>query len=347
MRTSQKNGKSVLDWCPFAGGDSIDEIVKNHNRKLLEKTKELSDLKKYCREGIIVDSCDLSRIDKLEYEDLMKVKILLIDLEAFDEKKKVNETELSHLKERLELAVMAELTNLKYRGLEKEITVKKYLIAQVSQKSNTTSQLSFFESLPYDPSHPEILRAQEELSLFLDFFSRLYYIPLKSTDWKKEATLAELSPSAEVEFSKAIPRISAEVRDVSYQKGYNDSQIEALAKNAAIQEAVLIDIAEKISPPSEGQIVLDFLRQPLNQIPVEPSMLEPQMQEVQLVKLTWDPLWRDLTENQSTILMNLGLMQDATASVHLNEPRLWEDVQKLGNTIQTEKFTAKLPRWEA
>lgn len=328
-----KSGTSVLDWHPFVGGASLAEIVKDHNEWFIKFLHDdlnwLEEHIKIYGQGVAVDPRDLSRLDQLRIDDLKNIHIIMIDLEAFDEEKRAHEAELRDLKSRMEQAK------------------KKYLIVQVSQKSNHTSQLPYFAPMPVIPCSPLILLNQKDFERFLTDYSKYYgeaADEIRRMDWEKEAMLSDRH-TAKAEFRDALPKIAAEVSGEAYSRRLHEWQTGSLARKAAIQEAALINLSEKIDAASLGQISLDSLRQPLNQMPVEPLLLEPQLQEVQLVKLTLSPPWIELTENQSEIIMSLGIKPGVNAAFHLNEPQLWGDVRKLGNVIQTEKFTAKLPRW--
>lgn len=96
LANTPNSGTSMRDWCPFAGGHSLNVILKNRNDKSIEIMKKVGwDPDKIARSGLIydVDPLGLSKLDQLGLDILMDIRILLIDLEAFVEEKEAKRWE--------------------------------------------------------------------------------------------------------------------------------------------------------------------------------------------------------------------------------------------------------------
>lgn len=322
-------GTSILDWCPFSGGDTLNTIIENHNARCMQHYQDklhwLPENIKMLGEGINIVLHDLSTLSQLQGK-VTDIDILLVDIDAIKEKTtKIRET----------------IYRLKARMLGKQ---KKYHLLQISKMSNASSQRTYFEPLSIVPSVPEILSNQKAFESYLSRFCDSYCISVNSAFDELKS-----HPPAGVDLSATkvmmgyidIPEIAANVRDTAILKNMSVNETAELARRAATQEIYLTPIVEMFRTETEYQIVLDPIREPVDKIMVEQ---EPHLQPVNLLKLSLARPWRELTTEQRNASSNLGLRGETFAAVHLDQPTIQKQVDSLKDVVKTTKFSAMLPR---
>ena len=53
----------------------------------------------------------------------------------------------------------------------------------------------------------------------------------------------------------------------------------------------------------------------------------------------------DLTEERQRIMADLGIREETSAAVHVDEPEVRGRVDGLGDAVETARFSGELPRW--
>lgn len=323
-------GTSILDWCPFSGGDKMNTIIEKHNARCMQHYQDKLDWLpediKALGEGINIVQHDLSTLSQLQ-EKVTDIDILLVDLDAFKEKTTKIEENINHLKVRMSRKP------------------KKYHFLQISKTSNASSQRTYFTPLSIVPSMPEILSDQKTFESYLGIkFCGLYCTSVNSAfDELKSHPPTGVDPNdtrAMLEYVD-VPGIAANVRDTAILKNMSVTETEKLARRAATQETYLTPIAERFRTETESQIVLDPIREPVDKITIEQ---EPHLQQVNLLKVSLARPWRELTTEQRNVSSNMGLRGESFAAIHLDQPTIKIQVDSLKDVVKTTKFSAMLPR---
>jgi hypothetical protein len=324
------SGTSILDWSPFSGGDSLNTIIEKHNARCMQHYQDklhwLSENIKMLGKGIDIVPHDMSTLSQLQ-EKVRDIDILLVDLDAFKEKSSKIEENINHLKARM---------------LGKQ---KKYHLLQISKTSNASSQRTYFTPLSIVPSEPEIFSDQNTFESYLGIkFCGLYSTIANSAFEELKSHLPTgVDPNdtrAMLEYVD-VPGIAANVRDIAILKNMSINETEKLTRRAVTQETYLTPIAEMFRTETESQIVLDPIREPVDKITIEQ---EPELQRVNLLKVSLARPWSELTTEQRKVSSNIGLRGESFAAVHLDQPTILRQVDSLNDVVKTFKFSAMLPR---
>jgi ribosomal protein L30/L7E len=314
---------SILDWRPFVSGDTLDEIVDNHNTKCIQSYEEFGWLPERIEmlvPGIDVVPHDLSTIDQLRIADYANIRILLVDLDAIQDT-----TKFDQIKERI----------CDYK--------ETFFVGQVSRKGDKRSLTAYFCGQFGHPSDPEILQDQKTLEKWLHNFCIYYHTAII------HASKAMAKLAGNEEYIEVLTGIAAKVRDASIIRGLSEKETVALARRAAIQECALAGIGERIRNRAQIRrktkfpIILDGIREPVIKMPTEPFSEAQDSEAAELVELHLDWPWKDLTNEQRNIFVDLGIRKKASVAVHFDKPALWKRVNKLKDAVKITKFSADLP----
>jgi hypothetical protein len=318
------NGKSIHEWCPFAKGDTLDTIIESHNDRCFQSYQEqwkgdFISTKTY-GEGIRVDPHDLSTLDDIpdrEYFD--NIRIILIDLDT------IGEEELERIK--------------KY-------FTKDVFVAQVSR---TLPTRLIDMGAPFY-SDPEVMVDQETLEKWLTKFCKAYrdsikegttYIASKLLSLRSKEDLATITA-----YLEALPEVAATVRDATIKRGLSEEKTVTLAHQAVVQEFALSRIeVQVLSQPNFNRVLLDAIREPVVDMPIELGFQSPALQQVNLVELHVTQPMYVMTTEQCNIVRGFGIKEDVEtfAAVLPDQPNVWDNVERLKGVAKATKFSAELP----
>lgn len=321
-----RNGRSILDWRPFKGGDTIDKIVNDYNKRCFQSYQKLEWPSEYVEkhgEGIEVVLHDLSTVDQLRTSDFAGIRIILIDLDAIGEKM----TEIDHVRGRL---------------LAHE---QCYFLPQISQTSGAISKINCFRGFPVFPSRPEIIINQETFENWLGRFCKAYQIALQATDKLIAPPRVGIRAGKKESMLKPYqkPKVAAETRDAAIIRDLSDEETVMLATLAAIQEFTLDGVVERIRTRTKRRVIVDAIRTPPVEIPIKPraSILG----QINLVELRLTRPMRKLTTEQRDTAVELGIKGENLPAVHVNRPTIQDKVENLKDVVEVTEFTAALPFW--
>ncbi|MEW6162171.1 MAG: hypothetical protein AB1606_02460 [Nitrospirota bacterium] len=311
-------GKSILDWTPFEGGDTLDKIITNHNVRCIEGYQRLRWLPEFIEdlvEGIDIVPHDLSTVDKLRIWDFASIRIIMVDLNAIWEQTKIEQ--------------------IKVRMSKHD---QYYFLAQVSRSPSIMSRITDFQPLPVKPSTPEIIVDQTTFEEWLSRFCEGYCTTITSMP----PPTGDLSTIQA--YIKALPEVAAKVRDAAIIRDLSEEEIVTLAHQAAMQEFTLARIAGQVRTRTKRRVVLDAIRMPIDRIAIESFLQQtPTLQRVKLVEVSLERPMSELTTEQRNIVVGLNIKRKTDAAVHLDQPSILDRVSSLRGVVKVTKFTAMLP----
>jgi hypothetical protein len=323
---------SPLDWIPFEGGDSLGKIVEDHNAKCMGCYQELKLLPEFIEkfgEGISVEMRDLSEIMTLRSADFAKIRILLVDLEALSKQ----EGDLKHIRTLVSLSL----------GKQPQW----YYLTQVNASAGTKSCTGEFLGLPVMPSNPEVLQTQDELEEFLMQMCKAYRqcvaISYRMAQEHSRQSGAGEGGLEERIYKATVRRVANDLRDAVIVRGLSDEEGTNLARRALTQEFALAQIAAYVKRETGAPVVIDALREPLLNMPIEPSEITVPMRPVALVKLELVRDMRRLPSEKRKLLMDLGVRRKGSQAIHLDRAGIWNAVDSLKGDVLATRFSGKLP----
>ena len=347
---------TVIEWRPFKQGNTLGQIVTAHNLRcdgiLQERTpKEFVDCLPEIKPALTIGSCLAENSDQLNADRLGKVKILVLDLDSEE-----------HSLQRME-PIRQQLS---------EIDQMFYLV-QVSRLSRPVSWAGFFgESSHILRTEPEIFTKQSEMEKFLHRFRGAYENgwagvirnPLDAPCLEKSYNEPYVHPSRRhflkpdsregksVEriyrtYRSRYPNLVSSVRDTAIARQLPDDQVVNLGRTAAIQELLLTLIAERARPSSVSPVSVSPIRMPLKNIPVIQPVELSDLRAAQLVGVHRLKPIEQLDESHLSTLEELGMKYGVPTAIHHDHPDIWGRIEKMGDILKGEKFTAELPNWPA
>ena len=311
---------TVLDWCPFEGGDRLDTIITNYNIRCIQSYSEcLPEAIEAIVEGIdTMEDFDLSTVRDLKSEDFDDIHIILIDLDAIGEIEE-RTTMLDHIK--------ACLSKTHFTFL-----------LQVSRASSKKSLVTYFLPLPVGPSKPEIMSDQETFERWLNGFCEHYRTPYTAPP----PDMIMGDPKALRTYYKTLPGVAAKVRDAAIIRDLSEEETISLAHQVSMKEIALTRIAEQVHTRTNRDVVLDAIREPVVDMPIELDFQPPALRQVNLVELYVAQPMNELTIAQRDILSGLGI-KEGFAAVFPDQPTVWDSVSSVKGVVKTTKFSAEMP----
>jgi hypothetical protein len=308
---------SILEWCPFLGGDKLDLIVNDHNNRCLNsKTTWLPEQVEELVYGIRVVKYDLSTVDQLRIKDFADISIILIDLEAVGG----NTAVLDQVKARMS-------------------RTKRYYLPQITNKPGVSSLLGYFGYLALCPSDPVIMKDQREFVGWLNYrFNETPHIAIQTL------TASMIAPAggraARKPYFETLSKLAGEIEDTALMRSLSLEDTEKFAKNVAARESALSRVKEMARKASGLNVSLEAISG-LFEMPAEPGSLN-------LTPNKFITVWLDrpkdmLTEDQLTIVDALDIKQEKVSTVHVDLPNVRSSIGKLGKTVRTSKFALDLP----
>lgn len=311
-----KTGLTIRDWIPFDGGDSLEMILTNYNKRCFETYQKFDwfdDRIKKCVTGIDIAPCDLFTVPNLRDSDFADIGIILIDLDAVKGQTKL----LSDIKERME-------------------SYKPYHLPQVTQGGEKSLRPAF-KRKNVIPSIPEIISNQAAfenwLLIYCTFVSSAHeymheYMPHHNT-------LGE---------AKAVAKAAENVRDIAMKNNLSKEKIKPLAYWAAKLELAIAPVEEQIRTRTNCSVVLNAIREPVFDIPSKLYLQTPSLQRVNLVELHLTRPMRELTTEQRNIAVDLGIPGETFAVVHFGDkPHFGDRVKSLKGVAETTEYPVDLP----
>ncbi len=330
-----KTCRSILDWTPFQGGDTLNKIIDDHNASCLKcykRTGLLPELvEKYVEEsgeGISVDLRDLSKVDKLRSYDFAVIRILLFDLDSIGS-------------ETSELNI---IRNLLLLSLGRQF--QWYYLLQVSHSSGWASRASEFLGLPVLPTKPEILPNQDAFKDFLMRLCKAYQDNLIVLGQPPSPSLGTIGPTDKLAsriYRSAIRRMANEIRDATIVRDLSKTDAKNLARQVSLQEFTLARIAAQVRMQTGNQVIVDALREPVINMQIEPTIPFKDMRKVSLVTLQLNRTIRGLPAEQRKLLSDLGVEGKRFVAVHANREGIWNTLDSLKGTVNATKFSAVVP----
>ena len=324
-----KTGNSIRDWRPFEE-DTLDTIIRNYNKRCLERYQEKECLQEYignCMEVIRIVDVDLSTVrSKLESKHFDDIHIILIDIDAIGE-------------------------------IEERKTVLDFIKVCLSNRHRTFL--------------PQVSRTPSAMSYDVTYFKpKLVKIPMPDImgdqatfeGWLNEEicerfqicyTVFTAPPPDEIRnnpadllvYQKNLPWVADKVRDAAIIKDLSEEETVALAHQASMQEVALTRIVEQVHTRTNRDVVLDAIREPVVDMPIELGFQSPALRQVNLVELhVTQPMYM-MTIEQRNIMRGFGIKEEVEpfAVVVPDQPTVRDSVEKLKGVAKTTKFSAELP----
>ena len=354
LTCTPKEASAVIEWRPFKQGNTLGEIVTAHNLRcdgiLQERTpKEFIECLPEIKPALTIGSCLAEEGDRLDGDRLGRVKILLLDLDSEE-----------HTLQRME-PIRQQISKID----------QMFYLVQVSRSSRPVSWAGFFgESHQILRTDPEVFTKQSEMEKFLHRFREAYENgwmgvirnPLDSPCLEKAYYEPYIDPSRghflkpDSEEGKSVariyrtyrsrlPNLVSSVRDRAMARQLPADQIVNLGRTAAIQELLLTLIAERLRPSPRSPVSVSPIRLPLMDIPASQPMGLRDIRETQLLGVHRLKPIHQLDESQLELLDKLGMNYGVFTSVHFDRPEIWEHIDRMGDVLKGEKFTAELPDW--
>lgn len=312
------NGKSILDWHPFTGGDNLNKIINDYNTRCIQSYQKLGWLPEFIEalgEGINIMPYDLSTVHDLRTPDFANISIILIDLDANGKK-------------------TTEINQIRLRISKKNST----FLPQISRTPSMMSHISDFKGLPVFPSKPVIIVDQATFEKWLNPFCKAYQLAITSMP-----PLPRGAPVTIKAYAEALPEVAGKVRDAAIIKDLSKKETVTLARRAAMQEFALSQVEAQVRTRTRPSVFLEAIREPVVNIPFEPYLQTSAMQRVDLVELHLARPIRKLTTEQRNIVVGLGIKGKTFAAVHLDQPTIWNMAKSLEGVVEATKFSTKLP----
>jgi hypothetical protein len=354
LTCTPKDTSAVIEWRPFKQGNTLGEIVTAHNLRcdgiLQERTpKEFIECLPEIKPALTIGSCLAEDSDRLDGDRLGRVKILLLDLDSEE-----------HTLQRME-PIKQQISKVD----------QMFYLVQVSRSSRPVSWAGFFgESRQILRTDPEICTKQSEMKKFLHQFREAYENgwmgvirnPLDSPCLEKAYYEPYIHPSRghfikpDSEEGKSVariyrtyrsrlPNLVSSVRDSAMARQLPADQVVNLGRTAAIQELLLTLIAERLRPSPRSPVSVSPIRMPLMDIPASQSMGLRDIRKIQLLGVHRLKPIHQLDESQLELLEELGMNHGVLTSIHFDRPEIWEHIDRMGDILKAEKFTAELPGW--
>jgi len=314
-----KNSSHILRWRPFEKGDTLNNLVNNHNKKCGRILKDYGWLQEdidKMSEAIAVVPYDLKQVDNLSTIDFKDILILLIDLCAIQGNQEV----LDPIKV--------------YMARNKHV----YYLTQVSNDPSARSMRENFSSLPvypYPPHSPHVVPDQEAFEHFLWYFCMPCLSP---ADTVGDGNGADIQPQVE-----ALSRIADDVRHTAIVRNLSKQETLALARHEVLWERTFASIAEQVGLQVGGPVVLTGIRESVMQIGLTPYLQAPDLREVDVLQLRPTRSMRELTPEQRGIFHDLGIWKKTYTAVEFDKPSTWDLISRLGGAVEIRRFSAKLP----
>ncbi len=345
----------VPGWRPFKDGDSLEEIISDHNLQCQEIVKQniptrLLECAKAIRPSLKIVWRELDQIQRPVHLILGRPTVLLLDLDAL-------QGDVSKLAPfRDALARQRRLVHL----------------LQVCRSFPTESRFPFFEKVACILSTgKEVCEQQSDLESFLaafrqthgDIWTGIGQNPYDAPCQKGAYTEPYVHPrhghfinpmSEEGEsirrvylaYHDRLPALAAQARDVAMARKLPAGQAINLGRAAAIQELLLALIAEKARHRPVYPVSVEAIRQPLFNVPAGQPFELNQLKEFKLVAVHLPHVRLQSTLEECEQLDGLGLAKGAFVAVHHDRPALWERIRRLEGLVKAETLTAELPDWQ-
>ncbi|KPK09781.1 MAG: hypothetical protein AMJ56_09820 [Anaerolineae bacterium SG8_19] len=345
----------VPGWRPFKEGDSLEEIISDHNLQCQEIVKQnipsrLLECTKAIRPSLKIAWCELDQVQQSGSLQLGRPTILLLDLDA----------------------IQGDVNKLvRFRdALDRQRRIV-YLL-QVRRSFPGESLLPFFKNASCILSTgKEICEQQSDLESFLAAFRQAHgdswmgisQNPFDAPCQKGAYTEPYVHPrhghfinpmSEEGEsirrvylaYHDRLPVLAAEARDVTMARKLPAEQAINLGRAAAIQELLLALIAEKARHRPVYPVSVEAIRQPLLNVAASQPFELNQIKEFNLVAVHLPHVRLQPTLEECEQLDGLGLAKGAFVAVHHDRPAIWERIKRLEGVVTTETFMAELPDWQ-
>jgi hypothetical protein len=326
--------ESIGEWCPFAKGDMLCEIIKRHNDRCIQSYWEQWKNPVFIRsngKGICVEPHNLSTLEAMHdlstREDIPdktyfdNIRIILIDLDA------IGGEDLKWIKN-----CFREKTTF------------------VVQVSRTRSTRLIDMGTPFCNVSTEVMVDQETFEKWLiSKFCDAYRTSLKEGTTLAVSKLSSLRSeddlAAIMAYVEALPEVAAEVRDTAIIKGLSEEKTVTLAQQAVVQEFTLTGIEARVrSQTNFSRILLDAIREPVVDMPIELGFQSPALRQVNLVELHVTQPMYEMTAEQRNIMHGFGIKEEVEpfVAVFPDQPTVWDSVKRLKSVSKTTKFSAEL-----
>lgn len=320
-------GQSILQWRPFEGGRTLDELVEGHNKRCMDslRSRWMRDYISSLAELVEVVKFDLSRVDQLSIEEFKGIRILLVDLDAV----RGREQQLATIR-------------VKMNHYSDRYT---FYLVQIARVAGARSVLGEFDLLPvYLPRGEEILTDEKQLREFLGSFCNYLYIrDVPEPPSPDEDPLADKIRQSYVD---RLPTIAADMRDTAMARGLSVEEAQIMARAQATEELLLARVEEQARPDPEYRVVVDSLREPITDDHLDVYAHSPTLRSFDLLELNATRPLDELTDEQRGIMGGLGIEGDDVAAVHFDKSSVHEAMDALGDAIEFSEFSAQLPSWE-
>jgi hypothetical protein len=327
--------RSVLDWCPFSGGDSLGDLIIAFNHRCQRRFElKVPGLLHQTGRGVPpilnVIPTDLAHIGELAYERLGRLKVIVLDLDAISN----HEEELAWFREEL-----AQSTHLFY-------------LVQVSNEPEPVSFAEYFQDVAHIlPTHPEIFQRQGEFEAFLDTICAYHLDAWRGINQNPLAFMAEPEEIADEVFERpvSLTELAIAVRDAAMERELPEEQVVNLAQAAALQESVLGRIGQQLRPYPSHPMLFDAVRRPLAEIPAVWPFEVDDLYPASLLAVRFIPQRQVISEEQRLLLDELGFVDSSkpATGVYFDEPGMCEQLDRLSGVVTVVPFTADWIHWEA
>lgn len=345
----------VPGWRLFKGGNTLEEIVSDHNLRCQSVIKsiipaQLVGCVKAVQPSLKIVWIDLGQIQHHERLNIGRPTILLLDLDNLGE-------------DWGKLASFWDALSRQRRLVH---------LAQVRASTSARALIPNLEDIPCLLLIGEgVFQKQSEFEAFLaafcqahaDIWSGIAQNPFDAPCQKGAYTEPYVHPhhghfinpmSEEREairrvylaYHDSLPALAAQARDAALARNLPAEQVVNLGRSAAIQELLLAFVVEKARRSPVYPVSADGIRQSLFDIPAGKPCELNQLQEVTLVVIRLPHGRLQPTREECQHLAELGLAKGAFAAVHYDRPALWDKIEKLGDLVWAETFTAQLPDWQ-
>ncbi|MGP1385787.1 MAG: hypothetical protein ACTS2F_19670 [Thainema sp.] len=375
------DGRSILNWVPFQGGDQLYEIIETYNKKCLAHYLNMGWIPESIEEQgdwIIVVPHDLSDIDTVRREDFAKIYFLLIGLDHVEGQ----ESAFERVKARM----------IPHRH--------KYYISQASTKEQSTSCLSKFLSVPFSPSNPAIISHQKDFENWLENLHGIYAYALGVANFSQSLPKTQISfkdikavgvlPSTvdfeggerfdfdnniilREEYFKAIPKISLKIRDSIIESDLPIEEMSIEEMSGTIKDLAYREVSKELSSIQISESIRTLDRPNVNTEKIfEPSeearaalaqvtsnvidegkiTLTPEWQPVDLVEvylsgrvkeMSLGQLKREMNKEQFSALRDLGIKGKSHSVLLWNHQTTWDKLSAIDNLVETQERISCLP----
>lgn len=319
---------SILQWTPFRGGDTLDEIVQQHNEWIYDRCKKMAVLEEdipFLGEGIDPMPNDIVNADELRDVDYVSIKILVLDPGVA----KPHGDKLNRVKERISRAFV----------LEREQSGKVHFwhLGMLNSKQTDMSDIPWLKSGPFVRVP---LSSQKKFETWLRHFSEHFIVAL----FELESMPSFGDSKVMLSLLKQYPTVAAEVRDAAMMQKLSLDDTRGLARQAFWQERVLTKIAKDIGSGLEFQINTEPVRTPLLKMQVTPDFKR--LRNTRLLALELTKPLSECTKEQRIMLKNLGIKGKNIQAVHADRALLQKTVAPFSHIIKATTFSAKLPQFD-